>query len=100
MFYEEHLSLNCINSLDSSARLMINEIARETQCFSLPCHSTQGRFDFTNIIIENKSVEARTRDIRLASNARSPLDQAVSVQHRNRIEYYNNFYCSNKRARS
>ena len=34
--------------------LEINEIARETQCFTLPCHSTQGRFDFTNIIIEKE----------------------------------------------
>jgi len=32
----------------------INEIARATQCFTLPCHSTQGRFDFTNIIIEKE----------------------------------------------
>jgi len=30
----------------------INEIARETQCFTLPCHSTKCRLDFTNIIIE------------------------------------------------
>ena len=34
----------------------INEIqiARETKCFTLPCHSTQGRLDFTNIIIEKE----------------------------------------------
>ena len=47
-----------------------------------------------------KSVEARNRDFRIASNARSPLNQAVPVMHRNRIEYYNIFYCLNKRARS
>jgi len=35
-----------------------------------------------------------------ASDARSPLDQAVTVQYRNRIEHYNIFYCLNKRARS
>jgi len=47
-----------------------------------------------------KPVEARTRDFRISSNARSPLEQAVTDQHRNRIEYYNIFYCLNKRARS
>ena len=70
---------------------LINEIAQETQCFTLPSHSTHGRFDFTNIIIEKEIFEARTRGFRIASNARSPLDQAVTLQHRNRIEYYNIF---------
>jgi len=32
----------------------VNERAQKTQCFTLPCHSTQGRFDFTNIIFEIK----------------------------------------------
>jgi len=34
----------------------INEIARETQCFTLYCHSTQCLFDFTNIIIEKRNL--------------------------------------------
>jgi len=71
-------------SLASSARLMIS----------------LSKMIFTTIIIEIKSVKARTRNFRIASNARSPLDQAVTAQHRNRIEYYNIFYCLNKRARS
>jgi len=32
----------------------INEIAQKTQCFTLPCHSIQCRFDFTNIIIKKE----------------------------------------------
>ena len=40
------------------------------------------------------SVEARTRDFRIACSGRSPLDQAVTVQHRNRIEYCNIFIVS------
>ena len=51
-------------------------------------------------LLKKKSVEGRTRDFRIAGIARSPLDQAVTVPHRKRIEYYNILYCLNKRARS
>ena len=50
--------------------------------------------------MKKKYVEAQTRDFQIQSNARSLHDQAVTVQHRNRIEYYNIFYCLKKRARS
>jgi len=41
----------------------IKEMARETQCFTLPCHSTQGRHDFTNIIIEKEICWGSTQRI-------------------------------------
>jgi len=38
--------------------------------------------------LKKKSVEARTRDFQIASNACSTLDQAVTVHHRNRFNIF------------
>jgi len=84
------IHVNCLLLINE-----INEIARETQCFTLPLDLI-----LPNKIIEKEIVKARTRDFRIASNARSPLDQAGIVYHHNHIEYYNMVYCLNKRARS
>jgi len=54
----------------------IKKIARETQCFIL---ATRPKVDLILPLLKKKSVKARTLDFRIASTARSPVDQAVIV---------------------
>jgi len=75
----------------------INEIARETQCFTFPCHSIQGRFDFTNIIFEKEICRGwnpRLSDLKQCSLTPRPSRHCPTTVQYNVIvlnKYYNIF---------
>jgi len=69
----------------------INEIARETQCFTLPCNSTQSRFDFTNIIIEEEICWGSNHGLSDRKQCFLTTRPNRHCPYRNRIEYKNIF---------